>query len=113
MPLTWPGEAFFCDKSSSAIGNSPCGVVFLRAELVNTTLALSTTKFLAKEVEYMPWEVATRNLNYFYLMFDRSEVYGPMQVSDEFSFVIVQPLWFSAMALKHLLVKTDEEFALM
>ncbi|XP_075887548.1 aminopeptidase Ey-like [Nelusetta ayraudi] len=50
-----------------------------RAELVSTTLALSTTKFLAKEVEYMPWETAIRNLNYFYLMFDRSEVNGPMQ----------------------------------
>lgn len=36
--------------------------------------------FLNKEVQYMPWETARRNLNYFYLMFDRSEVYGPMQV---------------------------------
>ncbi|XP_034535383.1 aminopeptidase Ey-like [Notolabrus celidotus] len=50
-----------------------------RARMVNTTLALRTTKFLDKEVEYMPWETASRNLNYFYLMFDRSEVYGPMQ----------------------------------
>lgn len=58
-------------------------MLLLRAEKVNTTLALSTTKYLAKEVEYMPWEAARRNLNYFYLMFDRSEVNGPMQVSDE------------------------------
>lgn len=50
-----------------------------RAKMVNTTLALRSTKFLDKEVEYMPWETARRNLNYFYLMFDRSEVYGPMQ----------------------------------
>ncbi|TNN70174.1 Aminopeptidase N [Liparis tanakae] len=50
-----------------------------RAKMVDTTLALRTTKFLDKEVEYMPWETARRNLNYFYLMFDRSEVYGPMQ----------------------------------
>ncbi|XP_036952022.1 aminopeptidase Ey-like [Acanthopagrus latus] len=50
-----------------------------RAKMVNTTLALRTTKFLDKEMEYMPWETATRNLNYFFLMFDRSEVYGPMQ----------------------------------
>lgn len=28
----------------------------------------------------MPWETARRNLNYFFLMFDRSELYGPMQV---------------------------------
>lgn len=66
--------------------------MFLRAELVNTTLALSTTKFLAKEVEYMPWEAASRNLNYFYLMFDRSDVYGPMQVSAEFSQVVAHLL---------------------
>ncbi|KAM3625855.1 uncharacterized protein V6R79_018655 [Siganus canaliculatus] len=50
-----------------------------RAKEVSTTLALRTTLFLSKEVEYMPWEIATRNLDYFYLMFDRSEVYGPMQ----------------------------------
>uniref|UniRef100_A0A8C5FYW7 Aminopeptidase n=1 Tax=Gouania willdenowi TaxID=441366 RepID=A0A8C5FYW7_GOUWI len=49
-----------------------------RAKIVNTTLALRTTQFLDKEVEYMPWEIASRNLNYFTLMFDRSEVYGPM-----------------------------------
>lgn len=51
-----------------------------RAKIVNTTLALRTTKFLSKEVEYMPWQTASRNLDYFFLMFDRSEVYGPMQV---------------------------------
>uniref|UniRef100_A0A3Q3XDZ2 Aminopeptidase n=1 Tax=Mola mola TaxID=94237 RepID=A0A3Q3XDZ2_MOLML len=50
-----------------------------RAKIVNITLALETTKFLAKEVEYMPWKTAISNLNYFFLMFDRSEVYGPMQ----------------------------------
>uniref|UniRef100_A0A8D3D6V7 Aminopeptidase n=1 Tax=Scophthalmus maximus TaxID=52904 RepID=A0A8D3D6V7_SCOMX len=50
-----------------------------KANIVNTTLALRTTKFLSKEIEYVPWETATRNLGYFYLMFDRSEVYGPMQ----------------------------------
>lgn len=50
-----------------------------RAKIVDTTLALRTTVFLDKEVEYMPWETARSNLNYFYLMFDRSEVYGPMQ----------------------------------
>uniref|UniRef100_A0A3Q1HIW6 Aminopeptidase n=1 Tax=Anabas testudineus TaxID=64144 RepID=A0A3Q1HIW6_ANATE len=50
-----------------------------RAKMVSTTLALRTTKFLDKEVEYMPWQTATRNLNYFFLMFDRGEVYGPMQ----------------------------------
>ena len=42
--------------------------------------ALSTTKYLNKEKEYMPWESALSNLDYFYLMFDRSEVYDPMQV---------------------------------
>ncbi|XP_068612845.1 aminopeptidase Ey-like [Brachionichthys hirsutus] len=50
-----------------------------RAKLVNTTLALMTTKFLNKEVDYMPWQTASHNLGYFFLMFDRSKVYGPMQ----------------------------------
>lgn len=28
----------------------------------------------------MPWESALDNLDFFYLMFDRSEIYGDMQV---------------------------------
>uniref|UniRef100_A0AAX7URT5 Aminopeptidase n=1 Tax=Astatotilapia calliptera TaxID=8154 RepID=A0AAX7URT5_ASTCA len=50
-----------------------------RAKLVNVTLALNSTLFLTKETEFLPWESAVRNLEYFILMFDRSEVYGPMQ----------------------------------
>ncbi|XP_029001190.1 aminopeptidase Ey-like [Betta splendens] len=50
-----------------------------RAEVVDTTLALRTTRFLDREVEYLPWQAASSNLHYFFLMFDRSEVYGPMQ----------------------------------
>ncbi|TWW53291.1 Aminopeptidase N, partial [Takifugu flavidus] len=36
-----------------------------RANLVNVTLALDSTRFLRKETEYIPWEAATRNLQYF------------------------------------------------
>lgn len=50
-----------------------------RAKLVNVTLALNSTLFLKNETEFLPWESAVRNLEYFMLMFDRSEVYGPMQ----------------------------------
>lgn len=50
-----------------------------RAKLVSVTLALNSTRFLHKETEYLPWESALRNLKYFALMFDRSEVHGPMQ----------------------------------
>ncbi|XP_063203100.1 aminopeptidase N [Chroicocephalus ridibundus] len=49
-----------------------------RAKYVNVTLALSTTRFLSQETEYMPWEAALNNLHYFQLMFDRSEVFGVM-----------------------------------
>ncbi|NWR80392.1 AMPN Aminopeptidase, partial [Centropus unirufus] len=49
-----------------------------RAKYVNVTLALSTTRFLSKETEYMPWRAALNNLQYFQLMFDRSEVFGVM-----------------------------------
>ncbi|KAJ8417415.1 hypothetical protein AAFF_G00286420 [Aldrovandia affinis] len=50
-----------------------------RAKHINVTLALNTTKYLSKDMEYIPWESALRNLDYFVLMFDRSEVYGPMK----------------------------------
>ncbi|XP_064168654.1 aminopeptidase N-like [Anguilla rostrata] len=50
-----------------------------RAKMVNTTLALSTTKYLSEERDYMPWESALDNLDYYFLMFDRTEVHGPMQ----------------------------------
>ncbi|XP_048828515.1 aminopeptidase N-like [Brienomyrus brachyistius] len=50
-----------------------------RAKIVNTTLALRTTKYLYRERDYIPWQVAINNLDYFILMFDRTEVYGPLQ----------------------------------
>ncbi|TRY87998.1 hypothetical protein DNTS_007025 [Danionella cerebrum] len=50
-----------------------------KAGIVPTTLALRTTLFLSGETEYIPWESALKNLDYFYLMFDRSDVYGLMQ----------------------------------
>lgn len=53
----------------------------LRAKMVDVPLALNFTQFLYNETAYLPWESAVRNLKYFVLMFDRSEVYGPMQVS--------------------------------
>ncbi|NXF00949.1 AMPN Aminopeptidase, partial [Smithornis capensis] len=49
-----------------------------RAQYVNVTLALSTTRFLSQETAYMPWQAALSNLQYFQLMFDRSEVFGAM-----------------------------------
>ena len=49
------------------------------AHIVSVTLALNNTLFLIKETEYMPWQAALSSLSYFKLMFDRSEVYGPMQ----------------------------------
>ncbi|XP_051808613.1 aminopeptidase N-like isoform X1 [Acanthochromis polyacanthus] len=50
-----------------------------RAKIIQTVEALKTTTYLSKERAYMPWASAINNLDYFYLMFDRSEVYGPMQ----------------------------------
>ncbi|NXO17352.1 AMPN Aminopeptidase, partial [Oriolus oriolus] len=49
-----------------------------RANYVNVTLALNTTRFLSQERAYMPWQAALSNLQYFQLMFDRSEVFGAM-----------------------------------
>ncbi|XP_008283097.1 aminopeptidase N-like [Stegastes partitus] len=50
-----------------------------RAKIISTTLALRTTKYLSKERNYIPWESALRNLDYYILMFDRTEVYGALQ----------------------------------
>lgn len=56
------------------------GLLFVpSAGKLSITLPLSNTLFLASETEYMPWEAALSSLNYFKLMFDRSEVYGPMK----------------------------------
>lgn len=48
--------------------------------MVNITLALRTTRFLDKEHEYMPWQTARGNLGRILVMFERSEVFGPIQV---------------------------------
>ncbi|KAF7646922.1 hypothetical protein LDENG_00180550 [Lucifuga dentata] len=50
-----------------------------RAKIISAVMALKTTKYLVDERDYMPWESTLGNLDFFYLMFDRSEVYGPMQ----------------------------------
>lgn len=50
-----------------------------RAEIISTTRALETTKFLVKDVEYMPWQAALTSLSYFTQMFDRTDVFGPMK----------------------------------
>ncbi|XP_063268446.1 aminopeptidase N [Prinia subflava] len=63
-----------------------------RAKYVNVTLALDTTRFLSQETEYIPWQAALNNLQYFQQMFDRSEVFGAMsrymkkQVTPLFSY---------------------------
>lgn len=52
-----------------------------RAKIINTTLALKTTKYLAVERDFVPWESALRNLDYYIFMFDRTEVYEALQAS--------------------------------
>ncbi|XP_034083036.1 aminopeptidase Ey [Gymnodraco acuticeps] len=51
-----------------------------RARMVSNTLALNTTLYLSAETQYMPWQSALDNLDYYYLMLDRTEVYPHMQV---------------------------------
>ncbi|XP_026099240.1 aminopeptidase N-like [Carassius auratus] len=49
-----------------------------RGHRLNITIALSLTKYLINDTEYIPWESALKNLDHLILMFDRSEVYGPI-----------------------------------
>uniref|UniRef100_A0A3P9JIS9 Aminopeptidase n=1 Tax=Oryzias latipes TaxID=8090 RepID=A0A3P9JIS9_ORYLA len=49
-------------------------------EMVNMTVALRTTSYLDKEVEYMPWRRADSHLeNFFHILRPRG-IYGPLQV---------------------------------
>ncbi|KAL6480698.1 hypothetical protein MHYP_G00117310 [Metynnis hypsauchen] len=50
-----------------------------RAKMIPVSLALNTTKFLSQETAYLPWQSALNNLDYFYLMFDQTDVYESMQ----------------------------------
>ncbi|XP_001920418.2 aminopeptidase N [Danio rerio] len=50
-----------------------------RAKIIPVTLALKTTTYLSEEREYMPWQSALNNLDYFYLMFTQTEVYRLLQ----------------------------------
>ncbi|XP_060797041.1 aminopeptidase N-like [Neoarius graeffei] len=50
-----------------------------RASIINITLALRMTKYLSMEREFIPWETILRRLVSLFDMFDRNEVYGPMQ----------------------------------
>uniref|UniRef100_A0A674C3U1 Aminopeptidase n=1 Tax=Salmo trutta TaxID=8032 RepID=A0A674C3U1_SALTR len=71
-----------------------------RAKVINTTLALRTTRYLSQERDYIPWESAIRNLNYYILMFDRGQVYGMLQVGSSYNmiyqtFTVAEVLSFS------------------
>ncbi|KAL7866780.1 hypothetical protein AOLI_G00145940 [Acnodon oligacanthus] len=61
-----------------------------RARIINITVALSITKYLSEEREYMPWDSAIKNFDHFFLMFDWTEVYGAM---EEYLRGKVQPLF--------------------
>lgn len=56
--------------------------IYFRASIINITLALRMTKYLSVERDYIPWEAALRSLSSSFDLFDRSEVYGPMQVGS-------------------------------
>ncbi|CAL8374319.1 unnamed protein product [Arctogadus glacialis] len=61
-----------------------------RAAIVPSTHALQTTVYLSAEREYIPWQSALDNMQYYYLMLDRTDVYGPMQ---DYMRSLVTPLY--------------------
>lgn len=69
--------------------NTKDSLPLCRAKIINTTLALRTTKYLSKERDYIPWESALRNLDYYILMFDRTEVYGALQVNTALLLILI------------------------
>ncbi|XP_060892349.1 aminopeptidase N-like [Labrus mixtus] len=50
-----------------------------RVQLVNKVHGLRLISYLISERDYIPWQTALDNLNYYYLMLDRTEVYQPLQ----------------------------------
>lgn len=60
--------------------------------MISSTLALRTTCYLSMETEYMPWQSALNNLQYFFLMLDRTEVHPLMQVPQIFPSCLQTPL---------------------
>uniref|UniRef100_A0A8C7K2Z9 Aminopeptidase n=1 Tax=Oncorhynchus kisutch TaxID=8019 RepID=A0A8C7K2Z9_ONCKI len=54
-----------------------------RAQIVDDAFNLASWKlmrlYLSQERDYIPWESALRNLNYYILMFDRGQAYGVLQ----------------------------------
>uniref|UniRef100_A0A8C4T7E7 Aminopeptidase n=1 Tax=Erpetoichthys calabaricus TaxID=27687 RepID=A0A8C4T7E7_ERPCA len=75
-----------------------------RAGKVPITLALNSTKYLVNETEYLPWKSALDNFEYLSLMFDRTEIYGPMQVKQ------VDPLYNFYQSLTFNWTQRPEEF---
>eukprot|EP00066_Takifugu_rubripes_P011327 XP_003979915.2 PREDICTED: aminopeptidase N-like [Takifugu rubripes] len=61
-----------------------------RAKVISSTLALRTTCYLSMETEYMPWQSALNNLQYFFLMLDRTEVHPLMQ---DYILKLITPLF--------------------
>lgn len=77
-----PGmEKSTTQTSTYGLQNKPKLFCLSRAKIINTTLALKTTKYLAMERDFVPWESALRNLKYYIFMFDRTEVYEALQAS--------------------------------
>ncbi|XP_077425086.1 aminopeptidase N-like isoform X1 [Vanacampus margaritifer] len=62
-----------------------------RAWLISPSLALRTTSYLYAETEYIPWQTALNNFDYYYLMLDQTEVYHSMQAYMK---KLVTPLYF-------------------
>ncbi len=77
---------------------------------MDVTLPLNLTRFLRNEMAHAPWDAAMKNLDYFRVMFDRSELYGLMQacvfkISFETIFLfflryLISLQWLEKMRLK-------------
>ncbi|XP_061749583.1 aminopeptidase Ey-like [Nerophis ophidion] len=80
-----------------------------RARMLNLTLALSTTNFLHREVEFLPWQVALKHLDYLHIMLCRTDVFGPMQAYMK---KLVTPLfkYFQEVTATHIARKVKENF---
>ena len=55
--------------------------IFVRAGQLSTEMALNTMEYLSKELEYIPWVTAQRQISYLDYMLRKTDLYGQFQVS--------------------------------
>ena len=61
--------------------------LFRNGEDLNQLYGLMTTQYLSNEMDYVPWDAAANNLDYFILMFKYHGSFGSLKVRIDVSII--------------------------